>query len=273
MDPEFEILEAYSLDYAIRFAMLIAPALTTSLSNDTHLTQLCIPVLMGKGLDSLGTNVVQEGELMLRAFIRVVSRVAIAMQHPDLRDLVPFARTHKAESVESEGERWYSKACRSDREAVGLLRPDVKGPKRTQVYCYLGGGGLTDASTSHVDLAQGVVCRTKTWAAAVAVCVATTLLTSAVPGPTVLLEPSFCTADCDDDLTVISGGVHDNDEYPEAEPFQETQNDVVGNFIAMYGLHLSKISKSIGLPTTPLEKTPEDAKTALMKLRQFMSPG
>ena len=77
-----------------------------------------------------------------------------------------FARTHKTESVDILGLRWYSKACRSDREAVGLIDPDRSGPKRTRVYCYLGHGSLTEAST---NLAQGVVCRTKSWETAVVV--------------------------------------------------------------------------------------------------------
>jgi hypothetical protein len=70
------------------------------------------------------------------------------------------------------------KACRSDREAVGLIDPDRSGPKRPRVYRYLG-GGLTEAST---NLAQCVVCKTKIWETAVAVCVALSLITAAVPG-------------------------------------------------------------------------------------------
>ena len=90
------------------------------------------------------------------------------------------------------GLRWYSKACNSDREAVGLIDPDRSGPKRTRAYCYLGGGGLTEAST---NLAQGVVCRTKSWETAVVVCVAVSLITAAVPGPTVFLEQWGCVVD------------------------------------------------------------------------------
>ena len=70
----------------------------------------------------------------------------------------PFARTHTAESVDIHGVRWYLKACRSDREAVGLIDPGRSGLRRTRVYCYLGGGGLTEAST---NLAQGVVLQNK----------------------------------------------------------------------------------------------------------------
>ncbi len=91
----------------------------------------------------------------MRPFMLVVLRVSKEM-NLDRHEI--FARTHKAESVDILGLRWYSKACNSDREAVGHIDPDRPGPKRTRVYCYFGGGGLTEAST---NLAQGVVCRTK----------------------------------------------------------------------------------------------------------------
>ena len=100
----------------------------------------------------------------MRAFMLVVLCVSKEM-NLDRHEL--FARTHKAESVEIPELRWYSKACNSDREAVGLIDPDRSRPKRTKVYCYLGGGGLTEAST---NLAQGVVCRTQSWETAVVVC-------------------------------------------------------------------------------------------------------
>ena len=124
----------------------------------------------------------RKGEILLRALMLVVLRVVKGM-NLDRHEL--FARTHKAESVDILGLRWYSKACNSDREAVDLIDPDRSGPKRTRVYCYLGGGGLTEAST---NLAQGVVCRTKSWETAVVACVAVSLITVAVPGPTVFLE-------------------------------------------------------------------------------------
>ena len=127
---------------------------------------------------------------MLRAFVLVVRAVFIDA-FEDI-GLIPFARTHKAEMVEVLGERWFSKACRSDREAVGLLDPNAKGSKRVQLHCYLGGGGLTEASTS---LAQGVVVKAKTRKLAIAVCIAVRVLTAAVPGPMVTLEEQFCTID------------------------------------------------------------------------------
>ena len=165
VDPTLENTVAYNLDYALRFAIKIAPAITVDLRTENRHTQLCIPVLSCQGLDELGNKTVEEGEILLRALMHVILQVSNEM------NLAPhelFARTHKAESVDILGLRWYSKACRSDREAVGLIDPGRSGPKRTKVYCYLGGGGLTEAST---NLAQGVVCKTKSWETAVAVCV------------------------------------------------------------------------------------------------------
>jgi hypothetical protein len=192
VDPALETRDAYNLDMALCFAMKIAPAVCVDLHTDTEYTQLCIPVLTGPGLDELGTSIAEEGERMLRAFVLVV--LAVYNKFND-EVLVPFARTHKAESVEILGERWFSKACGSDREAVGLRDPQRQGPKSTRLYCYLGGGGLTEASTF---LAQGVVCKAKTWNLAVAVCIAVRVLTSCVPGPMVSLEHVFCTQDVDD---------------------------------------------------------------------------
>ncbi|MFM7982947.1 MAG: hypothetical protein ACKPKO_26845, partial [Candidatus Fonsibacter sp.] len=63
----------------------------------------------------------------------------------------PFARTHKVETVEILGERWFSKACNSDREAVGFLDPEIKGSNSAKLYCYLGGGGLSEGSTWHLQ--------------------------------------------------------------------------------------------------------------------------
>ena len=165
VDPTLENTMAYNLNYALRFAIKIAPAITVDLRTENRHTQLCIPVLSCQGLDELGNKTVEEGEILLRALMHVILQVSNEM------NLAPhelFARTHKAESVDILGLRWYSKACRSDREAVGLIDPGRSGPKRTKVYCYLGGGGLTEAST---NLAQGVVCKTKSWETAVAVCV------------------------------------------------------------------------------------------------------
>ena len=134
VDPDLENRDAYNLDMALCFAMKIAPAVCVDLHTDTEYTQLCIPVLTGPGLDELGTSIAEEGERMLRAFVLVV--LAVYNQFND-EELVPFARTHKAESVEILGERWFSKACGSDREAVGLRDPQRQGPKSTRLYCYL----------------------------------------------------------------------------------------------------------------------------------------
>jgi hypothetical protein len=112
---------AYNLDYALRLAIKISPAITVDLRTDNRHTQLCIPVLSCQGLDELGNKTVDEGEILLRAFMLVVLRVSKEMSL-DRHEL--FARTHKAESVEILGLRWYLQACNSDREAVGLIDPD-----------------------------------------------------------------------------------------------------------------------------------------------------
>ena len=274
VDPQLENVESYSLDQALMFAMTIAPALTADLHQTTQQTQLCIPVLMCPGLDTLGTSVESEGEIMLRAFIRVVARVCQEMNIDQALEV--FARTHKAESVEILGERWYSKACRSDREAVGLADPSMSGPKRTQVYCYLGGGGLTEASASHVNLAQGVVCKAKKWETAVAVCVAVSLITAAVPGQTTFLEPCFCATDCGESILGPVVGPTSLFEEQDEEPVSagsSTADDLVNSFMATYeaALHMvwAKIPLSPYLIMNPVDKTESMAHEVLARLRAF----
>ena len=158
---------------------------------------------------SWGTRLLRKGKYYCGPWMRVILHVLKEMNlNLDRHEL--FARTHKAESVDILGLRWYSKACRSDREAVGLIDPGRSGPKRTRVYCYLGGGGLTEAST---NLAQGVVCRTKSWETAVVVCVAVSLITAVVPGPTVFLEQWACVVD----------GVGSSDPFEEQEEVEEEE--------------------------------------------------
>jgi hypothetical protein len=165
--------------------MAVAPALTADVRQGTQLTQLCIPIMRCNGLDPLGDNL-DRGERMLRAFVLVVSRIL------DELSLEPKAITHKAETLEILGERWFSKACRSDREACALVDSTLHKSKQKRVYCYLGGGGLSEASTW---LAQGVVVRAKSWDEAAAVCTAVSLLTMGVLGQTVFLEPELITTD------------------------------------------------------------------------------
>ena len=194
----------------------------------------------------------------------------VILQSSNEMNLAPhelFARTHKAESVDILGLRWYSKACRSDREAVGLIDPDRSGPKRTRVYCYLGGGGLTEAST---NLAQGVVCRTKSWETAVAVCVAVSLITAAVPGPTVFLEQWACVVD----------GVGSSDPFEEHEEEEEASlenvaaEDLATKFREAYEMSLRVLWAKIKLPSSLImnmeaDKSEEDARHNLGQLRAF----
>ena len=216
IDPDLEDLPRYPLDRAMRFAMAMAPALTADVRKDTQLTQLCIPLITGKGLDSLGETVEVEGELMLRSFILVVKRIL------DLENikLVPKAVTHKAASAEILGERWFTKACRSDREASVLLNPDLSKPKQKRVYCYLGGGGLSEASTW---LAQGVVVRAKSWDEAAAVVAAVAVLTAGTPGKSVVLSSDFIATDSKDfKVSSDEGLLSLEGEALEGEPLQKT---------------------------------------------------
>ena len=261
VDPALETRDAYNLDMALCFAMKIAPAVCVDFHTDTEYTQLCIPVLTGPGLDELGTSIAEEGERMLRAFVLVV--LAVYNKFND-EVLVPFARTHKAESVEILGERWFSKACGSDREAVGLRDPQRQGPKSTRLYCYLGGGGLTEASTF---LAQGVVCKAKTWKLAVAVCVAVRVLTSCVPGPMVSLEPVFCTQDGDDLGPDLDEEI---DRHASSLPPLH-----VDDFCNLYNKHVVTVfAMSIGKWDLFQDKSPrsvEAAQASLHSLRELSS--
>jgi hypothetical protein len=269
VDPTLENRVAYNLDVAIRFAMLVAPALTVSLRQDKNAqqTQLCIPVLTGRGLDALGMTVAESGELLLRAFMLVVHRVLIESLSAAERDpLTLFARTHKAETVEIGGQRWHSKACNSDREAVGICNTLLRGSKHTQVYCYLGGGGLTDASASYADLSQGVVCKTKTWRQCAAVCVAVALLTAAVPGPTAVLDEDFCSTDCPDEDDAEGG-------LPDLSAPGEGTTRVQG-FMHEHNIQLmwlwNKLGYSLELLEKGRQKSVQEAKDAMEKLREFL---
>ena len=194
----------------------------------------------------------------------------VILQVSNEMNLVPhelFARTRKAESVDILGLRWYSKACQSDREAVGLIDPDRSGPKRTKVYCYLAGGGLAEAST---NLAQGVVCNTKIWETAVAVRVAVSLLTAAVPGPTVFLEQWACVVD----------GVGSSDPFEEHAEEEEVSLEIVAaedlatNFRETFEMCLHVLWAKIKLPSPLImnmeaETSEEDARHNLGQLRAF----
>jgi hypothetical protein len=256
VDPELQQHDAYDLNVALRFAMKIAPALAVDLHSDTEYTQLCIPVLTGPGLDDLGESIAEEGEVMLRAFVLVVHCVFITA-FGDI-GLSPFARTHKAEMVEVLGERWFSKACRSDREAVGLLDPNVKGSRSVQLYCYLGGGGLTEASTF---LAQGVVVKAKTRKLAIAVCIAVRVLTAAVPGPTAGLEEQFCTLD---------------EELPDddMEPLDASRPEGLAEFLSLYHAKLGFVWGLFRMCSSPSadHATLSDVRRVLKDLRHPWCP-
>ena len=82
--------------------MAMAPALTADVHQGAQLTQLCIPIMRCSSLDPLGETL-DRGERMLRAFVLAVKRAL------DNSSLEPKAITHKAETVEILGERWFFK--------------------------------------------------------------------------------------------------------------------------------------------------------------------
>jgi len=134
-----------------------------------------------------------------------------------------------------------------------------RGSRSVQLYCYLGGGGLTEASTF---LAQGVVVKAKTRKLAIAVCVAVRVLTEAVPGPTAGLEETFCTLDeelPDDDI-----------EQPDA-----STPEGLAEFLTQYDRALGFVCgrfqwnpSQFSLDHSPLS----DARNALQTLRRAWYP-
>ena len=127
VDPELENT-AVACDHALKLAMTIAPAITAHLQTHTRLPPRCILVVMCPGLDVLGTKVAEEMQVKLRAPIHAVHRIAQELGlYPCPK---PFAQNHIAESAEILGERWYNKACHSDREAMGLISPLRSDPNR-----------------------------------------------------------------------------------------------------------------------------------------------
>ena len=264
----------YPMSWAIRFAMLMAPALTADVHEGTELVQMCIPVVVGSGLDALGETVVEQGELMLRAFILIVLGI-LDITQPN-HGLQPLALAHKAESVEIMGSRWYSKACNSDREACVLLDPMRARPKQKRIYTYLGGGGLSVASSW---MTQGVVVRAKSWDEAAAVSSACTLLSAATPGPTVVLTPEFVTSDPDtragtdiflDDANEVEAEAAQGDA-----PHSDRQQQIGPgeDFAALCTAQVEILATQAGIPAEHLSSsrnnTVEEARGNLFKLARF----
>ena len=263
------------MSWAIGFSMLMAPALTADVHEGTELVQMCIPVVVGSGLDALGETVVEKGELMLRAFI--LSALGILDNTQPNHGLQPLALAHKAESVEIMGSRWYSKACNSDREACVLLDPMCARPKQKRIYTYLGGGGLSVASSW---MTQGVVVRAKSWDEGVAaLSSACTLLSAATPGPTVVLTPEFVTSDPDtragtdiflDDANEVEAEAAQGDE-PHCDRQQHIGPGVA--FAALCTAQVAILATQAGIPAEHLSsnrnKTVEEAKGNLFRLARF----
>jgi len=254
VDPRMQRAAEYNVEgWAIRFAMTTAPALTADVHNQSRMVQFCIPVLRAPGLDTLGGTVATSGELMLRAFILFVNRI-VAMEGGSI--LIPMARTHKAETVEIQGQLWFTKACASDREAVTLIDTSMAKAQSKRVYAYLGGGGLTEAST---DLASGVVVKVWSWEMAACVAAATALLSAATPGRTVRLERSFVTTDLEPDQ-----------EADERPPTLSAADE----FVALCDTVLGLVSNSLGLADTPggaHHKSTDEAWRVFLQIRHLLA--
>ena len=136
------------------------------------------------------------------AFVDTVSLVYQTL-NADEPTLVRRSHMHKAEMERLHGLNWWSKACRSDRHAALLINSDMKDGKAKRLYVYLGGGSLTSAGT---ELAQGVVCRCKTWSMAVAVLIAARFLTLCAPGEMISLRKELIAARTQEEGTRRTSG-------------------------------------------------------------------
>ncbi len=63
--------------------------------------------------------------------------------------------------------------------ATYLCDPRLRGGKQKRLYCYVGGGSLTEGST---QLAQAVVVRAKSWTYAALAVATMEILAACVPG-------------------------------------------------------------------------------------------
>jgi hypothetical protein len=100
----------------------------------------------------------EDGEPMIRSFVTLVWGVREAVAASDERvRLLQTVFAHKAEETEYAGQtglRWWSKTCKSDREASLMVAPDMVAKKNGHVYAYLGGGSISATATA---LMQSIV--------------------------------------------------------------------------------------------------------------------
>ena len=193
-DPRMEV--QFGFQVAVQLGAKICDALVADASPDTEMVTLAVPILQQRrGLRDVGTGA---AEPMLRTFIQLARRLYTKVLRPqDDQERKAHERvrcqafTHKAELAEIEGRRWWSKACRSDREASAIVDPTVAVRRQKRVYCYLGGGSLSEGSTEDSGC---LVVRCKCWDGVAAAVAAIAVITAAVPGPTVRLRRQFVTA-------------------------------------------------------------------------------
>ena len=212
--------QGLQFERAVALGLKICDGLAASVRSDTQMVTLAIPILSGFGLERVGTGGV---EPLLRSFTQVAYEIYRSITTIE-KQLQVRAFTHKAEHVEIEGTQWWSKACRSDREASAIIDANQPRQKQKRMYCYLGGGSLSDASSEHV---QGIVVRCQTWESVAAAVTAVTLITAACPGHTVVLRRACVTTDCE--TAVSAGNMYDDAEDAADEQRPGTPPSTAGD--------------------------------------------
>jgi hypothetical protein len=259
----------YSFEAACRLGFAV-PSLVVNIAESSQAVQLCIPVLTTEGMEKFEVDG-DASEVALRSFIQVIKTVHKIVWH-DSEVLVPMVKMHKAEVRELEGTLWWSKTCRSNRQAVVLLDESRSKPKQKRVYLYWGGQSLRQLwSTTGV---QPLVCRTKTWNLAVSVSLAVLVVTACSPGWHPLrLQGSCCgmvSASVDDspgEEGILQHDDSDADEAPEevtAEIKEKHQasgakrlnpDTLTDTFVGRYDNALERLLAAVG----PLRNLPRKA--------------
>ena len=184
VDPDFDSAGNESLAAAASFCFCIANAVTASISDETEYCTLALPVIPARGLQRLGAGGLPEKGI--RAFL-CLCYTLLRIHKPATANFECCAVLHKAEIEQVLGHLWWVKACKSNREA-SVLRDPNKTKKSKQLYMYLGGGGLTEASSYET---QGVVVRCRNFTIAAIVLAALQLLSSCLPGDTIEMNSQF----------------------------------------------------------------------------------
>jgi hypothetical protein len=149
-------------------------------------------------------------------------------------------------------------------------------PKQKRIYTYLGGGGLSVASSWMI---QGVVVRAKPWDEAATVSSVCTLLSAATPGPTVVLTPEFVTSDPDTragtDIFLGDASEVGAEAAQREEPHSDREQQIGPgvDFAALCTDKVAILTTQAGIPAANLSssynKTVEEARGNLFRLARF----